>query len=55
MHAAVAQACNVEEEKKLKEYVPFRFNCIELWLGEFYPLMGYATGKGTFSIAFYVG
>lgn len=53
VHVAIAHAYALEEAEKLKESVSSEFNCIELWLGEFSPLMGYATGTGTLSIAFY--
>jgi DegV family protein with EDD domain len=53
VHVAIAHAYAAEEAEKLKEYVALEFNCIEVWLGEFSPLMGYATGTGTLSIAFY--
>jgi fatty acid-binding protein DegV len=53
VHVAIAHAYAPEEAEKLKERVSLEFNCIELWLGEFSPLMGYATGTGTLSIAFY--
>jgi hypothetical protein len=29
------------------------FNCAELWLAEFSPVMGYACGTGTIGLAFY--
>ena len=42
-----------EEGESLKEQVSSEFNCAELWLTEFSPVMGYATGTGTVGLAFY--
>jgi DegV family protein with EDD domain len=53
VHVAVMHAYALEEAKKLKERVALAFNCVELWLTEFSPLMGYATGTGTLGLAFY--
>jgi len=53
VHVVVMHAYALEEAKKLKERVALAFNCVELWLTEFSPLMGYATGTGTLGLAFY--
>ena len=53
MHVAVMHAYAQEEAAKLKERILSEFNCVELWLTEFSPVMGYATGTGTLGIAFY--
>jgi DegV family protein with EDD domain len=53
IHAAVTHAYALEEAEKLKERVAAEFNCIELWLSEFSPVMGYACGTGTVGVAFY--
>ncbi len=53
VHAAVTHAYAPDEAEKLKERVASEFNCIELWLAEFSPLMGYACGTGTVGVAFY--
>jgi fatty acid kinase fatty acid binding subunit len=53
VHMAVMHAYALEEAEKLKEQVASAFNCVELWLTEFSPLMGYATGTGTLGLAFY--
>jgi DegV family protein with EDD domain len=53
IHAAVMHAYAPDEADKLKERVSTEFNCIELWLGEFSPVMGYACGTGTVGVAFY--
>ena len=33
--------------------VKAEFNTVEVWLCEFSPVMGYATGTGTVGVAFY--
>jgi DegV family protein with EDD domain len=53
IHAAVTHAYAPEEAIKLKERIAEEFNCTELWLSEFSPVMGYACGTGTVGIAFY--
>ena len=53
VHVAVMHAYALEEAQKLKERVASAFNCAELWVSEFSPLMGYATGTGTLGLAFY--
>jgi DegV family protein with EDD domain len=53
VHMAVMHAYALEEAEKLRERVASAFNCAELWLTEFSPLMGYATGTGTLGLAFY--
>jgi DegV family protein with EDD domain len=53
VHAAVTHAYAADEAEKLKERVAAEFNCIELWLSEFSPVMGYACGTGTVGVAFY--
>ncbi|NQT31540.1 MAG: DegV family protein [Deltaproteobacteria bacterium] len=52
-HVAVMHAYAPDEAEKLKERVSAEFNCAELWLTEFSPVMGYATGTGTLGLAFY--
>ncbi|HEY97609.1 MAG TPA: DegV family protein [Dehalococcoidia bacterium] len=54
VHAAVMHAYALDEAEKLKERVAAEFNCVELWLGEFSPVMGYACGTGTVGVAFYI-
>ena len=53
VHVAVMHAYAPEEAERLKERVSSEFNCVELWLTEFSPVMGYATGTGTVGFAFY--
>jgi len=52
-HVAVMHAYAPDDAEKLKERVSAEFNCAELWLTEFSPVMGYATGTGTLGLAFY--
>ena len=53
VHVAVMHAYAQDEAKKLMERIASEFNCAELWLTEFSPVMGYATGTGTMGLAFY--
>jgi DegV family protein with EDD domain len=52
-HVAVMHAYAPDDAEKLKERVAAEFNCAELWITEFSPVMGYATGTGTLGLAFY--
>jgi fatty acid-binding protein DegV len=53
VRCAVMHAYAQEEADKLKARVASEFNAIELWVSEFSPVMGYATGTGTLGLAFY--
>jgi len=53
VHIAVMHAYALEEAERLKERVSSEFNCAELWITGFSPVMGYATGTGTLGLAFY--
>jgi DegV family protein with EDD domain len=53
VHVVVMHAYAPDDAEKLKERVASEFNCAELWISEFSPLMGYATGTGTLGLAFY--
>jgi DegV family protein with EDD domain len=53
IRAAVMHAYALDEAEKLKEKIAAEFNCVELWLSEFSPVMGYACGTGTVGVAFY--
>jgi len=53
VHMAVMHAYAPADAEKIKERVASEFNCAELWITEFSPLMGYATGTGTLGLAFY--
>jgi DegV family protein with EDD domain len=52
-HISVMHAYAPEEAEKLKKRVSGEFNCVELWISEFSPIMGYACGTGTLGLAFY--
>ena len=52
-HVAVMHVYAEEDAIRLKETVAKEFNCVELWLREFSPMMGYACGTGTLGLAFY--
>ena len=54
VHVAVFHAYAPDEAERLKERVSAEFNCAELWLSEFSPVMGYACGTGTVGLAFYL-
>ncbi len=53
VHVSVTHAYALEEAEKLRKRVAAEFNCVELWLSEFSPVMGYACGTGTVGVAFY--
>ena len=53
VHVAVMHAYAPEEAERLKERIASEFNCAELFITEFSPVMGYATGTGTLGFAFY--
>ena len=53
VHVAVMHAYAPDEAESLKERIESEFNCAELWVTEFTPVMGYACGTGTVGFAFY--
>lgn len=53
VHVAVMHFNAPHEAENLKEQVSSQFNCVELWVTEFSPVMGYACGTGTLGLAFY--
>jgi DegV family protein with EDD domain len=53
VHCSVMHAYDIEAAEKLKEQIGNEFACTELWISEFSPVMGYATGTGTIGLAFY--
>lgn len=53
IHVAVMHAYAPDEAERLKERVASEFNCVELFITEFSPVMGYACGVGTVGFAFY--
>lgn len=54
IHAAVMHADVIERARLLKEQVASRFNCTEIFITEFTPVMGVHTGPGVIGVAFYV-
>ncbi len=52
-HIAVMHAYTPDEGEDLKARIEKEFNCAELWIAEFTPVMGYATGTGTLALAYY--
>ena len=53
VHVAVMHAYDPAGAEVLKESISAEFNCAELWVTEFSPVMGYACGVGTIGMAFY--
>lgn len=53
VHIAVMHAYALEEANNLMERISSEFNCAEIWLTEFSPVMGYVCGTGTVGFAFY--
>ena len=53
VHVAAHHTGAFEECERLRQRVMAEFDCVEFWLTEFSPLMGYATGKGALGLAFY--
>jgi len=53
VHVAVMHAYALDEAERLKERISSEFNCAELFITEFSPVMGYATGTGILGFAFY--
>lgn len=53
VHVAVMHADVPEEAEDLKQRISAEFNCVELFITEVSPIIGYATGPGTLGFAFY--
>ena len=53
VNVAVMHADALEEAQKLKERIAAEFNCVEIFITDFSPIMGYATGRGTLALAYY--
>lgn len=54
VHVAVVHADALEEAQRLKERIASEFDCCDLWISEFSPIMGYTTGRGLIGLAFYI-
>jgi DegV family protein with EDD domain len=53
VHVMVQHADELEEAKKLADEIESRFNCAEMYITEFSPVMGVHTGPGLLAIGFY--
>lgn len=53
IRVAVTHAYAPEEAEKFKKLVAREFNCSEIWITEFSPIMGYACGTGTLGVAYH--
>jgi len=53
LHIAVMHADALEQATSLKEKITSRFNCQEIYITEFTPVMGVHTGPGLLGVAFY--
>jgi DegV family protein with EDD domain len=53
IHVAVMHADAAEEAQMLRERIAAEFNCAELFVTDFTPIMACATGKGTVALAYY--
>lgn len=54
LHVAILQADVPQEAEDLKQELAERFNCAELYVTEFTPVMGAHTGPGLLGVVFYV-
>ena len=55
LHVAVMHANALEQAELLGKRISSQFDCSELFITEFTPVMGVHTGPGLFGIAFYYG
>jgi len=55
LHVAVMHADALDKARKLENEISKRFNCTELFITEFTPVMGVHTGPGVIGVAFYSG
>jgi fatty acid kinase fatty acid binding subunit len=53
LHAAVLHADAFEEAEALRQRIAQQFDCAELYMAEFTPVMGAHTGPGLLGVAFY--
>jgi DegV family protein with EDD domain len=53
LHAAVLHADAPEEAEELRQHIARQFDCAELYVAEFTPVMGAHTGPGLLGVAFY--
>jgi fatty acid-binding protein DegV len=50
---AVMHAGCLEDARALKDRIAKEYNCQDLFITDFSPVMAYATGKGTLALAYY--
>jgi len=55
LHVAVTHADALDRAMVLKSQISSRFDCAELFITEFTPVMGVHTGPGVIGVAFYSG
>jgi len=53
VHVNLHHAAVPEEAEALKNEIQSKFNCVELYVTDFTPVMGVHTGPGTIALAFY--
>lgn len=53
LHVAVMHADAAEQAEALKKKISSMFDCVELFITEFTPVMGSHTGPGLFGVAYY--
>ena len=55
LHVAVMHADALDKAEELRDEISSRFDCTELFITEFTPVMGVHTGPGVIGVAFYSG
>ena len=55
LHVAVMHADALDKAMVLREQISSHFDCAELFITEFTPVMGAHTGPGVIGVAFYSG
>jgi len=55
VHVAVTHAYAPDDAEALRKRITAEFNAPDLWMAEFSPVLGYATGTGTLGISYYTG
>jgi DegV family protein with EDD domain len=53
IHVAIVQADAPQEAEHFKQLIAERFNCLELFVSEFTPVLGAHSGPGILGVAFY--
>ena len=53
IHVAVMHADSLDRAIVLRDQISSRFDCAELFITEFTPVMGVHTGPGVLGVAFY--